>query len=244
MRSIASFARECRDASGMMEAPLVEARCLDKIFGSSPVLRGLDLRVIGGAGAMIIGRNGAGKSTLLRTLAGLTRPSAGEALLFGRPSTDLPSNLRARIALVTHQSFLYPTLSARENLEFVAALYRVEDGRADVDGWLDRVGLRAVADERVRTFSRGMEQRLALARALLPQPDILLMDEPFAALDGDGVALVIDLVREALARCSAIVIAAHEPLALDGFSFYELVRGRLARPVNELSRENLRPFGA
>ena len=213
----------------MMDAALIEARGLDKTFGSAPILRGVNLAVRPATAAMVIGRNGAGKSTLVRILAGLSAPTAGEALLFGAPSRTLEPAARRRFALVTHQSFLYPNLSARENLEFYADLYRVAEARAEIPRWLERVGLASAADTRVRTFSRGMEQRLTLARAMLARPDVLLMDEPFAALDADGVALVAALLREALARRCAVLLTAHQPLAIDGLKFelYEIERGRL-----------------
>jgi heme exporter protein A len=213
----------------MMEAPLIEARGLDKSFAFSPVLRNVNLSVAAGAGAMVIGRNGAGKSTLVRILAGLSAPTAGEALLFGNSSRALEPGFRRRVGLVEHQTFLYPNLTARENLEFYADLYLLDRAHAGVTVWLARVGLAAVADDRVRTFSRGMEQRLGLARALIPSPDVLLMDEPFSALDAEGAALGAALVRQALARGCAAVITAHEPLILEGISLdlYEIIRGRL-----------------
>jgi heme exporter protein A len=193
------------------------------------VLRRVNLAVPAGSVALIVGRNGAGKSTLIRLLAGLAAPTAGEARLFGAPSRTLEAAARRRVGIVTHQSFLYPNLTARENLEFYAELYTVGDGRAEIIRWLDRVGLTSAADARVRTFSRGMEQRLTLAHAMLTRPDVLLMDEPFAALDSDGVALVADLLREAVARRCAIVLTAHQPISIEGLEFdlYEIVRGRL-----------------
>ncbi len=116
---------------------------------------------------MICGCNGAGKSTLIRILAGIAAPSSGEALLFGCPSDRLEPVLRRRVGLLSHESFLYPNLTARENLKFFCDLYRVVDSESVIDRWIRRVGLTAAIDERVRSFSRGMEQRLALARALL-----------------------------------------------------------------------------
>jgi heme exporter protein A len=218
----------------MMQEPLIEARGIDKSFAFSPVLRGVNLKVYGGCGAMAMGRNGVGKSTLIRILAGLSAPSAGEALLFGRPSRALDARDRRRIGMVSHQSFLYPNLTARENLEFFASLYKLKSrgGEApdEISRWLERVGLAAAADERVSAFSRGMEQRLGLARALMPVPDVLLMDEPFAALDPDGVAMAAELMAEAIGRGCAIVMTAHEAPAiaiLRGFDRYEIVRGRL-----------------
>jgi len=220
-----------RVAGRMMYAALIEARGLDKSFGTSLILRRVNFAVAAGCAAMIIGRNGAGKSTLVRILAGLSTPSAGEALLFGIPSRALEPVVRRRVSIVTHQSFLYLNLSARENLEFYAELYGVAGAHAEIARWLERVGLSAVADARVRTFSRGMEQRLTLARALLPRPEVLLMDEPFAALDGEGVALVAALLRKAIGRGCAVVLTAHQPIAIDGLrcELYEIVRGRMLR---------------
>jgi heme exporter protein A len=212
-----------------MDAALIEARGLNKTFAAVPILRGVSLTVAPGCAAMVIGRNGAGKSTLVRLLAGLSTPTAGAALLFGQPSRTLESFTRRRLAIVTHQSFLYPNLTARENLEFYADLYDIPDAHLEIPRWIDRVGLASAAAARVRTFSRGMEQRLTLARALLTNPEVLLMDEPFAALDADGVALVASLLRDAIARHCAILLTAHQPLAIDGLTFdqYEIARGRL-----------------
>src|SRR5690348_7542946 len=155
-----------RDPNRMMDAPPIEARGLDKSFGAIPVLRGVNLAVAAGRGVMIIGRNGAGKSTLVRILAGLSTSTAGQALLFGHSSRELDPALRRRVGLLTHQSFLYPNLTARENLEFYARIYGVQDARAQALFWIGRIALAAAADFRVRTFSRGMEQRLAIAREI------------------------------------------------------------------------------
>lgn len=219
----------------MTDAAPIAARGLFKSFGAAPVLRGVDLTVAAGSAALIIGRNGAGKSTLLRILAGLWSPDDGTALLFGAPSAALAPAARRRVGLVTHQSFLYPNLTARENLEFFCALYGVAGAPERIARWLERVGLAAAADDRVRGFSRGMEQRLTLARALIHRPAALLMDEPLAALDAEGVAMAAALIGEALAGGCAIVLTAHQPLAIAKleFALYEIVRGRLvARPAD------------
>jgi heme exporter protein A len=207
----------------------IEARDVGKSFGISPVLRGVNLKVDQGDCTIVVGHNGSGKSTLVRILAGLSSVSAGEALLFGQPARKLQARDRRRVGLVTHQSFLYSRLTARENLEFYAELYQIDHRTISVSGSLERIGLANVADERVCTFSRGMEQRLTLARATIATPDVLLMDEPFAGLDTDGVELAIGLIEEALGRGCAIVITAHEPFQLRRLTFtsYDLVRGRL-----------------
>jgi heme exporter protein A len=207
----------------------IEARGVAKTFGVSPVLRAATLNVDKGNGAIIIGRNGSGKSTLIRILAGLSSVSAGDALLFGKPARSLEPADRRRVGVVTHESYLYPNLTARENLEFYATLYGRGHRSIGVNGGLESVGLTYAGDERVRTFSRGMEQRLTFARAIIADPDVLLLDEPFAALDNDGIALVSGLIERAMSRGCATVITSHEPLQLGRLSFasYELVRGRL-----------------
>jgi heme exporter protein A len=213
----------------MRQLPIA-ARGLDKVFGFAPVLRGVNLRVEPGAGLLIAGGNGAGKSTLIAILAGLSAPSAGVATLFGEDSRRLAPAARRRVGLLTHQSFLYPNLTARENLEFFGALYRIDESRTIARAWLERVGLAAAADERIRDFSRGMEQRLALARAMLLAPDVLLMDEPFAALDAEGTARAVTIVGEAMARGCAVVMTAHQMIPPAGLTLdlCELARGKLS----------------
>jgi heme exporter protein A len=214
-----------------MSAALVEARGLGKSFGPTPVLRDLDVTVEAGRGVAVIGGNGAGKSTLVRLLAGLSAPSTGIAMILGAPARSLGAPLRRRLGLLTHQSFLYPNLTARENLEFYATLYGLPDRRAVAGEWLERVGLAAAGDTRIRGFSRGMEQRLALARALLAAPDVLLLDEPFSGLDADGAALAASAIHQALVRGCAVLTTAHSPDTMEemGFEVFILDRGRLKR---------------
>ncbi len=212
-----------------MGTPVVEARALDKSYGVTPVLRGVNMRIEAGEAVLIYGRNGSGKSTLIKLLAGLGAPGGGDALIFGSPAYHASPDTRRRIGLLTHQSFLYPNLSARENLQFFASLYDVRDGEGLIERSLEAIGLTAAADERVRGFSRGMEQRLALVRALLPSPDVLLTDEPFTALDPEGIERVGALMGQALARGCAIVMTAHEarsPITMP-ITFRHLIRGRL-----------------
>jgi len=230
-----------RGAGRSMTAALIEARALGKSFGPTPVLRDVNLSVEAGRGAAVIGANGAGKSTLIRLLAGLSAPSLGGALLFGEPARSLRPALRRRIGLLSHQSFVYPNLTARENLEFYATLYGVADARAQAAEWLERVALGAVADARVRAYSRGMEQRLAIARAMLARPDVLMLDEPFAALDADGAALAAALVREAMSQGCAVLASAHSAGALEelGFAALTLSRGRLVHAEPSATRQSV-----
>jgi heme exporter protein A len=216
-----------------MSAPVVETHSLAKTYGLALVLRDVDLRLLSGAGAFVIGGNGAGKSTLLRILAALEAPSGGHALVFGQDTRKLAARYRRRIGVMAHQSFLYPNLTARENLEFFAELYSLTEPRASADHWLARVGLADVADARVRTFSRGMEQRLSAARAMIAEPALLLLDEPFASLDHDGAEIVAALIRGAIERGAAVIATAHAVPEIEGveFAVYEISRGRLAEPA-------------
>ncbi len=211
-----------------MIAPVVEVHELTKTFGPTPVLRGVDLRLFRGLAAMIIGGNGSGKSTLLRLLSGLSRPTSGSVTVFGEDSRNLSAANRRRIGMLTHQSWLYPNLTARENLEYFALLYKLRDPHMLAAKWIEQVGLSAAADERVRGFSRGMEQRLAVARAMIATPELLLLDEPFAALDPEGVARVGGLIRSQLSRGCSVLITAHAVLDLGvEAERFEIVRGRI-----------------
>ncbi len=212
-----------------MAAPVIETHALGKTFGLAPVLRETEFKLVPGHGAIVIGANGSGKSTLLAIFAGLISPSEGHALVFGEDTRRFGPRYRRRIGMMSHQSFLYPNLSARENLEFYARLYSLSDAHRAADSWLERIGLADFAGERVRTFSRGMEQRLAAARAMIHSPSLLLLDEPFAALDTDGVARIKSLVKSALAEGGSLVSTAHLPFEVEGIDFelYEIVRGQV-----------------
>lgn len=220
-----------------MPTPVIEAQALGKIYGTRPVLNGVQLAVASGQGAALVGHNGAGKSTLIKALAGLIAPSSGRALIFGEHSRRLSLDARRRIGVLTHQSLLYPGLTARENLEFYARLYLLAAPADHAAEWLERVGLAQAADQRVRALSRGMEQRLAIARAMIADPEVLLLDEPFAALDLEGVALVAALIKDAMLRGRAVVLTAHAPLEIEGvqFEFREFQNGRLT-PLREEGR--------
>jgi len=218
-----------------MAAPVVEIHNLAKTYGLAPVLREVQFRLMPGAGAFVVGGNGAGKSTLLRILAGVEAPSSGNALVFGQDTRKLAARYRRRIGVMAHESFLYPNLTARENLEFFAGLYSLAEPRTSAEPWLERVGLADAADARVRTFSRGMEQRLAAARAMLAEPALLLLVEPFASLDHDGAEIVASLIRAAIERGAAVIATAHAVPEIEGveFAVYEISRGRLTEHAHK-----------
>jgi heme exporter protein A len=212
-----------------MTRTVAEARRLGLSFGSRPVLRELAMRVDSGQAVAIIGANGSGKSTLLKILAGLLAPTAGLALVFGEDCRRLAPANRRRIGFLSHQSLLYPNLTAHENLEFYARLYGLGRPRSVAAQVLEEAGLGQSAGQRLGTFSRGMEQRLALARTTLARPDLLLLDEPFAALDRDGAEFAARTIGAALRRGAAVVLTAHGRDEVDelGADCLQLERGRL-----------------
>src|SRR6266481_3196745 len=158
--------------------------------GLRTILHDVNLDLCAGEVALVAGRNGVGKSTLIATMAGLRRPSGGEVLISGYPAGRLPASLRATIGLMAHRSLLYQDLTALENLVFFADFYGFSDSHSRARRWLARVALENAASVRVRNMSRGMEQRLAIARAFISDPRLLLFDEPFTALDSDGIGML------------------------------------------------------
>ncbi|MCC6641813.1 MAG: ABC transporter ATP-binding protein [Deltaproteobacteria bacterium] len=186
----------------------VRARGLGKRFGPVVALDAVDLDVPAGATLAVLGPNGAGKSTLLRLLAGLARPSLG-SLCVGSQRESRPA-ARGRVGYVGHATFLYPALSARENLVFAARLYGVADPAARAGALLAANGLTSVADRRAGSFSRGMAQRLAIARGLVHDPAVVLLDEPFAGLDRTSAARLADALRRLHAEGRTLVLVTHE----------------------------------
>ncbi len=181
-------------AHGGSAAPLaVSARGLVKQFGRRRGLDGVDLEVPSGAFLSIFGPNGAGKTTLLRMLALLSRPTRGELSLLGVDALEEPDSLRSRIGLISHKPMLYGDLTARENLRFFASLYGDVD-EARIDELLRLVELDHWCNDCARTFSRGMQQRLSIARALVNDPELVLLDEPYSGLDPHAAELFDELI--------------------------------------------------
>jgi heme ABC exporter ATP-binding subunit CcmA len=179
-----------------------------KYYGDYAALRKISFTVQRGATVALLGRNGAGKTTLLRIMAGLSKATEGNIKIFG--SDIRLESTRRRIGILGHGISLYDELSAMENLRFFANLYGLANPEATALQWLERTGLDRVRDGLVREFSRGMRQRLAVARAFLHSPDILLFDEPFTALDDRAISVLQSLLAEARARGCTVVMSTHQ----------------------------------
>ena len=180
---------------------MIRARAVEKRYGSRRALRPLDLDLERGGFLVVSGANGSGKTTLLRLVAGLAAPTGGVLEVDAE---------RRELGYLGHEPLLYRDLTALENLELYGRLYRVPERRERVGMLLERFGLWEVRAERVGSFSRGMTQRLALCRALLHDPTLLVLDEPFTALDADGAELLDRLLTE-LAGSGTVLLSTHEP---------------------------------
>jgi len=194
---------------------VIEGRGLEKRYGRKRVLASVDLHVPAGGFALVTGANGSGKTTLLRLLAGLAAPSAG--------SLEVGVD-RSRIGYLAHDPLVYRELTAMENLELYGRLYRVPERKERIGMLLERFDLWAARNESVSAYSRGMTQRLALCRALLHEPDLLLLDEPYSALDAAGAVLLDrELAMLADGAERTLVVTTHDPERLE-----PLARQRLA----------------
>jgi heme exporter protein A len=191
---------------------MIEASGVIKVFGLRPVLRGVDLNVAPGEFLALFGPNGAGKTTLLRILATLSRPTGGAVTIGGYRLPGEAQSARGATGLVSHQPLLYGDLSAAENLHFYGRMYGLESAEreARVDEVLRAVNLHRRADDRVRTFSRGMAQRLGIARAILHDPPVLLLDEPYTGLDQDSALALDQVLREVALRGRTILMTTHD----------------------------------
>lgn len=188
---------------------MIDVKGLVKTFGLKSVLRGLEFHVDRGEFVALVGPNGAGKTTFLRILASLSRPSMGEVRVAGYRLPTQAAAVRIRLGVVSHQPLLYGDLTAEENLTFYARMYGVVDPEQRVRAVLGMVCLQAQRRDLVRKFSRGMQQRLAIGRAILHDPDILLFDEPHTGLDQEAAAMLDTLLRDVAARGRTIVMTSH-----------------------------------
>ena len=199
-----------------------------KFYGDYPALKEISFQVEAGSCLALLGRNGAGKTTLLRILAGLSKTARGAVTILGGDARAEAT--RRQIGVLGHGIGIYDELSALENLRLFARLYGLEDPKKTAMEWLERTGLARVSDGLVREFSRGMRQRLAVARAFLHRPSLLLLDEPFTALDDRAIAVLQELLGDARREGCTIIMSTHQLReALELASDVALInRGRLA----------------
>jgi heme exporter protein A len=206
----------------------IVARNLEKRFGSTIGLDGIDLDIPTGSAMAILGPNGAGKSTLLRLIAGLARPSGGSLEVGGQPAHRQAA--RARVGYIGHATGLYPELTARENLYFAARLRGVATPSARIEAQLAEAGLTRAADRRTGDFSRGMAQRLSIAAGLIDEPEIVLLDEPFTGLDRTASDRLVERLMGLRQRDRTLVLVSHDVTLASRLANAAVVlrRGRIA----------------
>lgn len=188
---------------------MIRVRGLVKAFGFQAALRGVDLDVAQGEFLTVLGPNGAGKTTLLRLLSTLSRPTAGSIHVAGFDALRQAAQVRRLIGLVSHQTLLYDDLSAEANLRFFARMYGLTRPQARVDQVLDLVGLGKRRGDLVRTFSRGMQQRLSIARAILHEPQVMLFDEPYTGLDQQAASVLGRVLAEVASAGRSVLLTTH-----------------------------------
>lgn len=223
--------------------PGIIVRRLTKRIGRKCILEDVDFSIQPAQIAAVIGPNGSGKTTLLRILATLMRPSDGDIRVAGYPLPEEAVLARTHIGVVLHQPLLYSDLTARENLVFHARLHNRENSDHQISQLLQRVGLAGREDDLVRTFSRGMQQRLAIARAILTNPDILLLDEPFTGLDSEGIVTLTVILKQMADRGAAILLSSHDIPGVEMLAtrFLILNKGKMQVSIgkSELSENGL-----
>lgn len=210
----------------------IVASGLSKTFGGRRVLHAIDLEIDAGQSVALTGANGAGKTTLLRCLAGLSRPTAGEVRWFGLPSRDQLA-VRRLLGMVAHENCLYPHLTSHENLVFAARMAGVSSPRTAADLLLQSSGLQTAAGRRCEQLSKGMRQRLAVLRAIVHGPKLLLLDEPFSNLDVEGAAWLLELLADLRRRGTTLCFTAHDERIVQRLADRVVVlsAGRLCQPA-------------
>lgn len=191
-------------------APVIEVRQLFKRFGLKNVIRGLDFQVNPGEFVALLGPNGAGKTTFLRILASLSRPTFGVVKISGYHLPAQAAAVRRELGFVSHFPLLYGDLTAEENLQFYGRMFNLHSLKPRIQEVLDLVGLSSRGSDLVRTFSRGMQQRLAIGRAVLHDPEVILFDEPHTGLDQDACVMLDQVLRQVAARGRTIVMTSHD----------------------------------
>jgi len=222
----------------------MEVKNLVKIFGDFYALRSVSLQIAIGECVAIFGPNGAGKTTFLRILSAISRPTSGEIFIQGQRLSEAALSIHRQLGVIGHQSFLYDDLTAEENLLFYARLYDVPHPTNRIQEVLAEVGLRERGGDRVRAFSRGMQQRLAIARAMLHNPSLLFLDEPYTGLDQHAASMLTAWLSKLRSERRTIILVTHD--LEQGLALADRVviflRGKVAweKPAGEISRETLR----
>ncbi len=225
---------------------MIIVKKLVKRFGLKTVLRGVDFEVQPGEFVALLGPNGAGKTTFLRIIASLSRPSLGDVRIAGYQLPNQAAEVRARLGVVSHLPLLYGDLTAEENLRFYARMYNISNYELRITEVLEMVGLETRRRDLVRTFSRGMQQRLAIGRAVLHDPDVMLFDEPYTGLDQDASSMLDDVLRTVAAQGRTVVMTSHDLARAEDLAtrFDILSRGVIAASASrkELTKTNLLSF--
>jgi heme exporter protein A len=225
---------------------MITVHKLVKRFGMKTVLRGLDFEVQPGEFVAILGPNGAGKTTFLRILSSLSRPSLGAVSLAGYRLPDQAAAVRTRLGVVSHLPLLYGDLTAEENLRFFGRMYGVLNIESRITEVLEMVGLASRRRDLVRTFSRGMQQRLAIGRAVFHDPDVMLFDEPYTGLDQDASAMLDDVLCSVAAKGRTVVMTSHDLMRAEELAtrFDILTRGVIVASATrkQLGKSNLLAF--
>jgi heme exporter protein A len=230
----------------MPDVPLIEVTALVKRFGPKVVLRGLEFSVQQGEFVALLGPNGAGKTTFLRILSSLSSPTMGHVRVAGHDLPRQAAAVRQRLGVVSHLPLLYGDLTAEENLRFYGRMYGVAGLDARSGEVLELVGLSARRRDLVRTFSRGMQQRLAIARAIIHDPEVLLLDEPHTGLDQDACEMLDTVLTEVAARGRTVVMTSHDLARVEDMAsrFDVLSRGKIQASIGKdaLARDGLLAF--
>jgi heme exporter protein A len=225
---------------------MIETKKLVKRFGSKTVLRGVDFNVQPGEFVALLGPNGAGKTTFLRILASLSRPTLGEVIVAGHKLPDQADQVRAQLGVVSHLPLLYPELTAEENLRFYARMYGIDHVEMRITEVLQMIGLEHRRRDLVSTFSRGMQQRLAIGRAVIHDPQVMLFDEPYTGLDQDASEMLDEVLRSVAAEGRTVVMTSHDLARAEDLAtrFDILSRGVIVASANhkDIEHTNLLAF--
>ena len=225
---------------------MIEVKKLVKRFGLKAILRGMDFSVEAGEFVALLGPNGAGKTTFLRILASLSRPSLGSVKVAGHSLPNESAEVRAKLGVVSHLPLLYPDLTAEENLQFYARMYGLKNQTERITDVLQMVGLENRRRDLVRTFSRGMQQRLAIGRAVLHDPEVVLFDEPYTGLDQDASEMLDEVLRSVAAKGRTVVMTSHDLARAEGLAsrFDVLSKGVIIASTKreDLKNSNLLDF--